>query len=68
MFKIIYSKLTVSDPGFLFRPPFVSRKKVMSDPQEMAKSMTELDWSPMTKLVFNFFDESLNSDPKVIKS
>jgi hypothetical protein len=67
VFKIIYSKLNTSSPGYIFRPPFVSQKKLMSNVRETKKSMTELDWAPSTKLVFNFFEESLNKDPEIFK-
>jgi hypothetical protein len=67
VFKIIYSKLNTSSPGYIFRAPFVSQKKLMSDVKETGKSMTDLDWAPMTKLVFKFFEESLNNDPSIIK-
>ena len=39
----------------------------MSDLTQTQKNMTELDWAPNTKLVFQFFDSSLNTDSGVIK-
>lgn len=67
VFKIIYSKLKTTEPGYIFRPPFVSQKKVMSDTNETQKSLGELDWVPMTRLVFKFYNEDFNKDDGMIK-